>query len=343
MNSPVQFLSANGLNIGGLFNTAGAGLGIINGLQSGSPLGTAGALTQATSLYGKLAGNATASQFGGIGGSALGLINGIQQGGVAGYSTAGIDAAKLGIQTGLIQNSPALQGALGIAGAGLSTYNFIKNYQSGATGADALNGAQAGASIGSMIVPGIGTVVGGLIGGAAGALSSAFGPGKKDPETYSWDGYLNAVSSNPQAAGQVSNPYLFLAGLFDEKGKSTVPMVAQYGRMGEQKFTNDFMTQIQTAIRNGTVSAKSDPAFVYNKVVAPWVNSMNGGQGWGKVGKEYTAAAQGLLKQMTTQFMNGSYSYNWKAVGGDTPFAPVQQAEGYGRTLTRASKPSPHP
>jgi hypothetical protein len=260
----------------------------------------------------------------------LGIYNGIKQGGVAGYAGAATDAAMLGAKTGLV--SSGVGAAAGYVAAPLALYNFGKNWKSGSTGSDALSGASTGAAIGS-VVPVVGTALGAVIGGAVGALSSLAGPGKKDPETQIWDSYLPAVSKNPDIAKSVDNPFIMMAGLFDERS-STLPMYQKYGRMGENKFTVDMTQQINQGLASGTISKTDDPSTVYSKVVAPWVASM--GKGWSGVGAEYTKATQGLLQQMTAQYMNGSYQKNWKAIGGDYAFSGGSQGtiQPYGATST---------
>jgi len=249
----------------------------------------------------------------------LGVYQGIQQGGVAGYTGAATDAAMLGSKLGLV--SSGVGTAAGYVAAPLAVYNFGKNWKSGAGGADALSGASAGAAIGTAIMPGIGTAIGAIGGAIVGGISSLAGPGKKDPETQMWDKYLPAAMKQPDIYKQVDNPFIMMAGLFDEKS-STLPMYQQYGRMGENKFTVDMTQKIKQAVDSGQVDSK-DPDAVYNKVVAPWIDSMKGG--WSKVGPEYTQATQGLLKQMTTQYLNGSYKQNWKAVGGQYAFTGGSQ------------------
>lgn len=207
--------------------------------------------------------------------------------------------------------------ALGAVGAPLALYNEVKNWQSGNTGSDALGGAGTGAAIGTAIMPGIGTALGALGGALAGGISSLFGPGKGDPETQDVQGLINATSgagNNPALASSVQDPYLELAGLMDEKS-STLPMYSQYGRMGEQKFTNDLISRVQGDMSKGL----TNPQQIYSQSIAPWVAGM--GQGWNNVGPTYTATTQGLLQDMVNQIANGTYQQNFRAVGGDTPFA----------------------
>lgn len=323
-------------------------------MSSGKPTGYASAGLSATQLGAKNnvfgSNSSSVGTAAGEGANALGIYSGIKQGGVAGYGGAAVNAAGLAENAGLISASSTFGQAIPVAGAALSLYNFGKNYQSGATGSDALNGAEAGAAVGS-IVPGIGTVIGGVIGGAVGALSSAFGPGKKDAETANVQGLINATSSNgnnSQIAASVQNPYVQLAGLFDDRS-STLPMYQKYGRMGEQKFTNDFATQINSALASGQITKNTPASQVYSQVIAPWVNGM--GSGWDNVGAAYTSTTQGLLQGMTAQYLNGTAAQNWKAIGGDSPFSNIYQGSQiqaapsptaglptniYGRQTTRA-------
>ena len=131
------------------------------------------------------AGSTAGSMLGGAAG-ALGMINGVKQGGVLGYGGAAVGGLQMAGAAESLMGNAGAAGALGAAAgyvaAPLAVYSAIKNWQSGSTGSDALQGAEAGAAIGTMIVPGIGTVIGGVIGGAVGALSSAFGGGKSSAE-----------------------------------------------------------------------------------------------------------------------------------------------------------------
>jgi hypothetical protein len=325
-----QTAGANASGTGGLFGSAGSSaatagslFNIAQGLRSGTPTGQAQAaigsaqLANKAGAFGSQSANAGAGL--GIAGGALGIYNGIKQGGVAGYGGAAVGALQAGSGIASLANNSTwatgLGSAAGYVAAPLAVYNAVANYKSGATGSDALNGAEAGAAVGS-IIPGIGTVIGGVIGGAVGALSSAFGPGAKDAETAGVQNIINATSQNgnsSQVAQSVSNPYIGLAGLFDERS-STLPMYQEYGRMGESKFTNGMINQINQAYQAGTINKNSTPQQVYSAVVAPWVNSM--GSGYSNVGSTYTATTQGLVQNMVEQYMNGSYKTAWQSVGG---------------------------
>lgn len=209
----------------------------------------------------------------------------------------------------------------------MSLYNEINNWQSGATGSDALGGASTGAAIGTAVLPGIGTAVGGLIGGAVGALSSVFGGGAVDPESKDVQNVINATAqsgNSTQAAQSASNPLLEMAGLFD-RHESTLPMYQQFGRQGESKFSTAMINKINDAYQSGQINGKSSPQDVYNQVVAPWVNGM--GSGYSTTGTTYTATTQGLVQDMVTQYMNGSFRNQWKSVGGD---AVAANAPAYG-------------
>ncbi len=320
----------------GVGSTAATGASLFNieqGLSSGSPTGQAQASLGAASLANKAGAFGSSSpQVGqalGAAGGALGIYNGIKQGGVMGYGSAAVGAGNVALNTGLISAGSTVGQAIPVLGAALSTYNAVANYKSGATGSDALNGAEAGAAIGS-IIPGIGTLIGGVIGGAVGAISSAFGPGAKDPETTQVQNVINATSSagnSTAVAASVANPYVSLAGLFDDRS-STLPIYQQYGRDGESKFANGMINQINTAYNNGTINSNSTPQQVYNSVVAPWVNGM--GTGWSDVGSTYTATTQGLIQNMVSQYMNGSYKSAWQSVGG-TAIAANAPAYGSGQ------------
>lgn len=318
---------------GSLGGAASGAFGLASGIQQGGALGGATAALGAQKLYSNVTGNNSLNGIAGGASNALGIYNGLKAGGVMGDSSAAVNAAQLGSRLGAFGGaSGAVGAAAGYIAAPLALYGAINNYKSGATGSDALQGASAGAAIGS-IVPGVGTIIGGAIGGAVGAIASAFGPGAKDPETVGVQKLIDTVGAHPDAASQITsavqNPYIAMAGLFD-RHESTLPMYSQYGRMGEQKFTNDLVSKINAT--PGVTGMTSDQ--VYNNVVAPWVASM--GKGWSGVGSTYAQVGQGLVKQMVTQYMNGSAQSSWKAVGGDSPFAKLP-AFGTGSPAAAAS------
>jgi hypothetical protein len=203
----------------------------------------------------------------------------------------------------------------------LSIYNEAENWKSGATGQDALGGAESGATIGTAIMPGIGTAIGAVGGALVGALSSAFGPGKVDPENANFNQYTEAFNKAPpqqqaQVAAGMQNPYLPLAGYFDlrsDQVKGQNPIYSTYGRMGEQKFTDDLIGKVDSAKSMGM----TDPTQVYNNVIQPWINSMGT---WNDSNKN---AMIGLIQNMTGQVLAGTYKQNFKATGGDNPFQTV--------------------
>jgi hypothetical protein len=269
-------------------------------------------------MYGNLTGNANLNT-GATGAlDALGIYQGINQGGWQGDTRAAASGAQLaGVATG--------DSALSSVGGGLliplDLYNEVNSYQSGNTASDAMSGAETGAAVGS-VVPVIGTAVGALAGGALGALASAFGPGEKDPETYASQNVINATSSNqnnPEVAASAQNPYLDLAGLMDERS-STLPEYQQYGRMGEQQFTDALVGKINSAATSDP-SLASNPSAMYSQVVAPWVSSM--GSGYNNVGSAYTATNEGLVDDMVNQYMSGDAAQDWQSVGGQSPFANI--------------------
>jgi len=318
------------------------GANIYGGIRSGTAQGYAGAGLNAAKLAGKTGvfGSNTGAVNTGVGGAlnALNIYNGIQQGGVSGYGNAAVNAAQLGSKLGAFGGASGAIGSMaGYAAIPLALYSEINNWQSGATGSDALAGASTGAAIGS-VVPGIGTAIGALVGGAAGALSSVFGNGRVAPENANWVGYTGAqnqvidqmkqAGATPEQiqqaedslASRVSNPYGALAGYFDLRDnqiKGNNPLYQQYGRMGEQKFTNDLVNQINDARSKGVIGANDSASDIYNKVVNPWENS------WGKgTSTDANAGAmQGLITQMISQYEGGTAKNNWLGRSGDQAFA----------------------
>lgn len=329
----------SGSQLGGQYNSslgqaspylgnAASGLGIYGGIQQGGVAGYGSAGANSAKLAGSLSGNKALSSYGGDAGNLLGIYSGLKQGGVGGYGGAAVNAAQLGSNLGAFGGySGAIGNAAGYAAVPLALYNEVNNWQSGATGSDALAGASSGAAIGTMVLPGLGTAIGALGGAALGALSSAFGSGKVDPENASFEGYTQAYNKALQqggagAASQLAasdqNPYTALAGYFDLRSnqlKGQNPIYSTYGRMGEQKFTNDLLSQISNAQKSGVIKPGESATQAYNDVVAPWVGGMGT---WQDSNKQ---AMQGLLQQMTAQDLAGQAGSNWKSVGGDPIFA----------------------
>ncbi len=301
------------------FQTAGSLANIAGGIHSGTATGYASAGLGVAGLANKAGafGNSVGNVGYALGGAnnILGIYGGLKQGGVAGYTGAAANAAQLG---GTLLGNAGLSAAGGYVAAPLAVYNEAKNWQSGKTGQDALGGAESGAAIGTMILPGIGTAIGAVGGALAGALSSAFGSGAVDPENENFAKYATAFNKAPpaqqaQLAQSVQNPYLPLAGYFDLRSgqmKGSNPIYTTYGRAGEKKFTDDLISKVQ----QGKTQGISDPNQMWNQVVQPWINSMGS---WQDVNKN---AMVSLLQNMTGQVLNGTYKQNFKAVGGDTPF-----------------------
>jgi hypothetical protein len=313
--------SSTGTSLSGIAGDVGAGLGIWTDLQRGGTLNDARAGVTAGSLLTKGQGTYGDSTLGDVNGGlaalqeGYGIYSGLKQGGVKGDLTAGINAARLygnlsslsdAAGTGSFAGS-AIGDLAGYAAVPLALYNFAENWQSGKTGSDAIQGAEAGATIGS-VVPGIGTAIGAVAGAAIGAISSAFGPGAKDPEGATFDAYSAAYAkggSQAVANATPSQTLQSLAGLFDLRSGQigpNVPMYNQYGRMGEAKFSTDMLTQVNQAFKNGQITSADTPQSIYSKIVQPWINS------WGKgdLSKDpHGAAISNMMTQMIGQYMSG--------------------------------------
>lgn len=307
------------------FGNAASGLGIYGGLEQGGVGGYGSAAANTGKLAGSLTGNKALSTGAGNLGAGLGIYNGIKQGGVSGYGQAANGAAQLGANLGAFGGaSGAVGSAAGYAAIPLALYNEIDNWESGNTGADAMGGAATGAAIGS-VVPVVGTALGALIGGAAGALSSAFGPGRVDPENANFNAYTgayNKADDKSSFASGVGNPYLPLAGYFDLRSgqlKGDNPLYTTYGRKGEKHFTDDLVSHINDAYKSGTLKPGASSDDVYSTAVAPWISGLGN---WKDSNKDAMTA---LIKQMTNQYVSGEAAQDWKAIGGDSPFSKIYQ------------------
>jgi hypothetical protein len=172
----------------------------ISGLTSGTTTGQIGGALSAGKLVNNNLNGANPQVGGALGaaGGVLGVYNGLQQGGVAGYGGAAVGALHAGAGVATMAGDTSLAGSLGNAAGALAIplalYNFANNWQSGNTTSDAISGAETGATIGSAFGP-EGTLIGAVGGAAIGAASSAFGPGKTDPEEGTYASYLNAYTA----------------------------------------------------------------------------------------------------------------------------------------------------
>lgn len=214
--------------------------------------------------------------YGGGGGGGAGgpstlsaIVGGVEQyGGLVdrAFSAAGGGAAAANIGR-----------ALGAAGAAYSVYNFAKNWQSGATGSEAAQGAEAGASVGMLFGP-IGGAVGAVIGGAVGAISSAFGGGRNDPETLNWDNLAPQLSQNPAIANTMtpSQVYQSLAGIMDAKDNSpghSTNLELKFGRMGEGSLMTAITDKINEAVQH-QANPNDSPEWLYSNVVKPYLQQI---------------------------------------------------------------------
>lgn len=322
----------------------GNAAGIAGGIASGTPIGYTGAAINAGQLAGKAGAFGSDSGTAATGlqdlGAGLGIYQGIERGGVIGDTQAATGAARLATSAGYLGGSSgALASKLPIVGAALGAYQFAtQDTKSGATGADALGGAETGAEVGSAFGP-LGTLVGGVIGGVAGGVASAFGPGRMDPENINWDSYASAFSSNPADVNSASptQNYQALAGIFDARG-SSLPFYQTYGRMGENQFMTDMTSQINQAVQSGSISQTATPQDIYSQVVQPWINKMSP-QGWQPTNTVGGAPEQGAVGNLLTNLI-GEYQSDlqggWTGVGGQQPFSSLPSFGG-GAPLTPIS------
>jgi hypothetical protein len=314
-------------DIGGLYQF---GTGLASGTARGIEQGAV-SLAKVGANVGQQLGYISKGTAGTVGGLAADVSNlaniyaGLQRGGATGYGGAAVNAAQLGSRVGAFgQYSGEVGQAAGALASALSVYNFAKNWQSGATGQDVLLGAQAGASIGTEVLPGVGTIIGAGIGAAVGGVSSLFGPGRQDPENTSWDQYAAAYQQHGAAGVQGANPsqnFQMLSGIFDARG-SNIPFYGRYGRQGENQFTGDMFKTINQALASGKLAPNSTPQQIYSQVVQPWINSMSPG-GWQNTstiqGAPEKQAVGNLLTSMIGQWQQGQITSSTRlGIGGQT-------------------------
>lgn len=323
-------------------NISGAG-GVISGLASGTPTGyasaglSAGGLASRNGVFGSNAGNVNTGLA--EAGSALGIYSGLKQGGVAGDMTAAVSAGKLATEAGYLGGtSGALGSALPFAGLALGAYDFAtQDTKSGATGADALGGAETGAEAGMAFGP-IGGLIGGVVGGVAGAISSAFGGGERDPETTSFNSMVAAnAKTGSNAVVQSLNPtqaYQSLAGMMDAKNNTaghSTPLEMVFGREGEGNMMSQMSTTINSAISSGKISKSATPTQLYNQVVVPWLQSKGAYTPSSAIisanGTKNNGTIDTLITQLIGQWQSGQLNGSSKVgVSGQT----IQGLQAYG-------------
>lgn len=321
-------------SVGNIAGGIGNAAGIAGGLAQGGLAGYGNAAVNAGSLAARAGafGSNTGMASNGLAGAGnvLGIYNGLRQGGVGGYAGAAVNAAQLGSRFGAFGGLSGTIGQdAGYAAIPLSLYNFGKNWQSGATGSDALNGASAGASIGTAILPGVGTAIGAVGGALVGGLSSAFGGGRADPETTSFN---NFVQQNAQAGGgltsQLNGPqaYQMLAGMMDAKNNTaghSTQLEMTFGRMGEGNLMDQMTTQINSAIKSGQIGGNATPQQIYQTVVMPWLQSKNAYVPANAIissnGTRNNGTVDSLLTQLISQWQSGSLNAGTQAgISGQT-------------------------
>jgi hypothetical protein len=310
----------------------GAGaLGVAAGLQQGGAVGDTKAALGATQLAGK-AGLVSPDASTGASGlmGALGIYSGIKQGGVTGglgaaagagqiagaanayaissataAATAGGASAADAAASGAAASSPALAAAGKVAAplaAALSLYNEVNTWQSGATGTDALSGAETGAAVGTMILPGVGSLIGAVLGGAAGAISSLFGSGKKGAAAGSWDqlGKSGALKSTPGRNFSEKSWGEAFTGMRDE-GNNIFAGGGKDRHKDPDALAKPLEAQVKGAMAKLGPKATTDQ--VYNQVIVPWMQSSASGLNWNVLQNEPTQ--QLMIKSAVDRVLAG--------------------------------------
>lgn len=277
----------------------------------------------------------------------IGLYEGLQQGGVQGDLTAATSAAKLagaantalqsaGVATGAVGDAiGSVASAAGYVAAPLAIYEAVTQFKSGATGMDTLRGAEAGAAVGSVIVPGIGTVIGGAIGAVAGAISSLFG--HTDTTAASWQemsqgGGQQSFAQNPNAlmsavGGLQRSPDLKFSGDTDFGGDGN-------------KFSLALANQVQQAVASGKVPANASAQQIFSQVAQPWLQSLPGG--WTQSDPKdpnrarVAAAEQEMVTDLISNYQQGKPITSFQVAGQPIP-STYQQPPAYASINPSAS------
>lgn len=213
-------------------------------------------------------------------------------------------------------------------------YQRAKRQPLGALGSQAVNtakGAYAGASAGAAatgttilgaaaagsVVPIIGTAVGLVIGLFASGVFSHHA----DPEVANFNQAVAIWKQNSQAALNIANKYLVLAGLFDltpGQIKGNIPIFRKYGRMGEYRFVSDMMNLVYQAAQSGRIKATDSVQSVKTNIVQPWIDSW----GFGPMQDSNAGLIDLMILGMLAEYIAGAQG-TWTARGGDFPFASL--------------------
>lgn len=205
----------------------------------------------------------------------------------------------------------------------------------------AYTGASVGAAVGSTLLATGGTTVASTIGAAAaagsfvpiigtaiglivGLVASGVFNHRVDPEV----GNFNAAIQLYNAQGlngiiNIADKYLVLAGLFDlEPGqiKGNIPIYKKYGRMGEQRFTQDMANVIYNAAQAGQIGPNDTIETVFSRIVQPWIDSF----GYGAMSDSNMGMIQAILLGMTAEYITGLWKQRWFARAGDMPNWQIQ-------------------
>jgi hypothetical protein len=187
--------------------------------------------------------------------------------------------------------------------------NYLAAYQTGGTQAE--NAETTAAGIQAPLAP---KFANGANGAAGYEASSAYQSSltKSYQNTGAADAAYAQGGDAAVAGASGANDYQSLAGLFDMRS-SNLPIYQQFGRQGEGAFTQAMTSQIDNAIKAGTISAKATPEQIYSQVVNPWIGNMSNssapsGKGWASTTAAYGAdqpAVQQLLVNMIGNYQQG--------------------------------------
>jgi hypothetical protein len=311
MNTPMSAADIQSIQAGGMAPNKSLGQ-----LQQG--IGYASMANRA------VGGGATVGGALGAAGGFLSMYNGIQQGGVMGYGSAVVGGLRgASAVAGLMGNAGAagaLGAAAGYVAAPLAVYSAVKNWKSGSTGSDTLQGAEAGAAIGSVILPGVGTAIGAGIGAAVGAVSSAFGGGQSSVEALTAQAYTatfdKATPAQKAQLAQMASPaqnVQYLQGIMDGHNSSAgheSDLQAAFGKNNVAGFTTQMTETVNSAISSGKISRNATPQQIYTSVVQPWLASKSGGAKSGSdvKGNSVSAAEQASIMGVISQWQDGVFT-----------------------------------
>ena len=163
------------------------------------------------------------------------------------YGASAPNIASQGVSSGGAAAGSGLMGTLGgkvlpAAGIALGTYGLMKNR---GLGGNMMNGASAGAGIGTMVMPGLGTAIGAGIGAGAGALRGAFGVSEQEKQGRAASNEIRSALTASATPQQIAEAQASGAG-----GNALLHILLR-DATGNDATASQFVSQLEAAAKQG--------------------------------------------------------------------------------------------